>query len=131
MIIQDIYSFLKQDLTLSTTLNATTQDSKIYPNFARLSSRIPYIVYQVTNAGGSQDEVLSEEDITFLITAEDYSKVVVISYLLTSLFDLTCNTIPSTTYNIYYSKKVGGTDYTDDLGRYVRALNFIFKFSKK
>ena len=131
MIAQDIYAFLTSDETLQTALNATETDTKIYPNYARLASRLPFIVYQSTNAGGTQDEVLNEEDLSIIITSDTYAKTVAISYIVTALLDLTETQIPSSTYNIYYSKKIGGTDYADDLGRHVRALNFTFKFNKK
>lgn len=131
MIAQDIYTFLSSNQTLQTALNATESDSKIYPNYARLSSRLPFIVYQSTNAGGTQDEVLNEEDLTLIITSDTYAATVAISYIITALLDLTEMQIPSATYNIYYAKKIGGNDYADDLGRHVRALNFTFKFNKK
>ena len=68
MIVQDIYAYLSSDSTLQTALNATETDTKIYPNYARLSSRVPFIVYQSTNAGGTQDEVLNEEDLSIIIS---------------------------------------------------------------
>jgi len=131
MIAQDIYAYLSSSSALQTALSATESDSKIYPNYARLSSRLPFIVYQSTNAGGTQDEVLNEENLTLIITSDSYATTVAISYILTGLLDLTETQIPSSTYNIYYAKKIGGNDYADDLGRHVRALNFLFKFNKK
>ena len=131
MIAQDIYAFLASDNALKTALNANDTDTKIYPNYARLSSRVPFIVYQSTNTGGTQDEVLNEEDLSIIITSDTYAQTVAISYIVTALLDLTETQIPSETYNIYYSKKIGGNDYADDLGRHARALNFTFKFNKK
>ena len=131
MIAQDIYAYLSSSSALQTALSATETDSKIYPNYARLSSRLPFIVYQSTNAGGTQDEVLNEEDLSIIITSDTYATTVAISYIVTALLDLTEAQIPSDTYNIYYAKKTGGNDYADDLGRHVRALNFTFKFNKK
>ena len=131
MIAQDIYSFLASDESLQTALSATETDTKIYPNYARLSSRLPFIVYHSTNTGGTQDEVLNEEDLTLIITSDTYATTVAISYIITGLLDLTETQIPSDTYNIYYAKKIGGNDYADELGRHVRALNFTFKFNKK
>lgn len=131
MIAQDIYAYLSSDSTLQTALNATVTDTKIYPNYARLSSRLPFIVYQSTNPGGTQDEVLNEEDLSIIITSDTYATTVAISYIVSALLDLTETQIPSEIYNIYYSKKTGGNDYADDLGRHVRALNFTFKFNKK
>ena len=131
MIAQDIYAYLSSDSTLQTALSATVTDTKIYPNYARLSSRLPFIVYQSTNPGGTQDEVLNEEDLSLIITSDTYATTVAISYIVTALLDLTETEIPSDTYNIYYAKKTGGNDYADDLGRHVRALNFTFKFNKK
>ena len=131
MIAQDIYAYLASDSTLQTALSATETDTKIYPNYARLSSRLPFIVYQSTNPGGTQDEVLNEEDLSIIITSDTYATTVTISYIITALLDLTETQIPSDTYNIYYAKKIGGNDYADELGRHVRALNFTFKFNKK
>ena len=130
MILKDIYNYLACDEALSLVLSSTQTDSKIYPNFARISSRLPYIVYRSTNPGGTTDEVLSTEQITLTITADDFLQIVQISYLLTELLDLTANEIPSQEYKIYYSKKIGGNDFLDELGRHVRAINFIFKFKK-
>lgn len=130
MILKDIYNYLTGDEALSLLLSATQTDSKIYPNFARISSRLPYLVYRSTNPGGTTDEVLSTEQITLTITAEDFLQITQITYLLTELLDLTANEIPSQTYKIYYAKKIGGNDFIDELGRHVRALNFIFKFKK-
>jgi secreted protein with Ig-like and vWFA domain len=130
MILKDIYNYLASDEALSLVLSSTQTDSKIYPNFARISSRLPYIVYRSTNPGGTTDEVLSTEQITLTITADDFLQITQISYLLTELLDLTANEIPSQEYKIYYSKKIGGNDFLDELGRHVRAINFIFKFKK-
>ncbi|MBR4508656.1 MAG: hypothetical protein IKP23_04220 [Elusimicrobiaceae bacterium] len=130
MILKDIYNYLACDEALSLVLSSTQTDSKIYPNFARISSRLPYIVYRSTNPGGTTDEVLSTEQITLTITADDFLQITQISYLLTELLDLTANEIPSQEYKIYYSKKIGGNDFLDELGRHVRAINFIFKFKK-
>ena len=105
MILKDIYNYLTGDETLNLLLSATQTDSKIYPNFARISSRLPYLVYRSTNPGGTTDEVLSSEQITITITAEDYLQITQITYLLTELLDLTDNEIPSQNYKIYYSKK--------------------------
>ncbi len=131
MIAQDIYSFLASNETLQNALNASETDTKIYPNYARLSSRLPFIVYHSTNTGGTQDEVLNEEDLTLIITSDSFETTVAISYIITGLLDLTDTEIPSQTYNIYYAKKIGGNDYADDLGRHIRALNFTFKFNKR
>lgn len=128
MILDDIYAYLKNDEALSLSLGASEDDSKIYPNFARISSRAPYIIYRSSNPGGSSDEVLSEEALTLVITSESFAKTVEISRLLTGLLDLTEQQIPSQGNNIYYCKKIGGNDFIDELGRHSRALNFIFKF---
>lgn len=129
MILEDIYAFLTADNTLKAALQATETDGKIYPNYARMSSRLPYIVYRSTNPGGGADEVLGHEAVTFTITAEDFAQTVHISRLLTDLLDL--KIVPSSAHNIYYAKKTGGSDFADELGRHARTLNFIFKFNKK
>ena len=131
MILKDIYSYLKQSAILSAALEAGENDTKIYPNYARMSSKVPYIVYRSTNPGGTTDEVLNTEQITLTVTSESFLQTVEISFILTELLDLTENKISSSIYNIYYAKKTGGSDYVDELGRHVRALNFIFKFKKQ
>ncbi len=131
MILKDIYSYLKQSAILSAALEAGENDSKIYPNYARMSSKVPYIVYRSTNPGGTTDEVLNTEQITLTVTSESFLQTVEISFILTELLDLTENKIASSLYNIYYAKKTGGSDYVDELGRHVRALNFLFKFKKQ
>jgi len=131
MILQDIYDYLQSSSVLKTALGASETDGKIYPNYARISSKVPYIVYRSSNPGGSTDEVLSTEQAVFSITSESFVQTAEISYILTSLLDLTENKISSSVYNIYYAKKIGGNDYADELGRHVRALNFIFKFKKQ
>ena len=88
------------------------------------------MLFRSTNPGGTTDEVLSTEQITLTITADNYLQITQISYLLTQLLDLTASEIPSQTYKIYYSKKIGGNDFLDELGRHVRAINFIFKFKE-
>lgn len=131
MILGDIYKYLQTDTGLTSALEATLQDSKIYPNFARISSRAPYIVYRSANPGGSPDEVLSNEQAVFVITSDNFAKTVQISAVLTELLDLPNANIPSQEYNIYYCKKTGGSDYVDELGRHARALNFTLKFKKR
>lgn len=128
MILQDIYAYLASDENLAALLGAREGDSKIYPNYAAITCRVPYIVYRSANPGGSYDEVLSEEQITFVITGEDFSQTAAISAALTMLLDLSCNVIPSEKHHIYYGKKIGGSDFVDELGRHSRAINFIFKF---
>ena len=129
MILEDIYALLTADTALTAALRATQTDSKIYPNYARMSSRAPYIVYRSANPGGGTDEVLASEAVNFVITSDDFAQTVHISRLLTELLDL--KQIPSAAHNIYYGKKTGGNDYADELGRHARALNFTFKFTKK
>ncbi len=131
MILKDIYAYLKQSAILRVALEAGENDSKLYPNYARMSSKVPYIVYRSTNPGGTTDEVLNTEQITLTVTSESFLQTVEISFILTELLDLTENKISSSLYNIYYAKKVGGSDYVDELGRHVRALNFLFKFKKQ
>lgn len=128
MILKEICSYLRCDDTLKTILSADDKDPKIYPNYAAITSKVPYLVYRSSNPGGSYDEVLSEEGVTFVITGEDYAQTAAISKVLSSLLDLNCGAIPSQEHKIYYAKKIGGSDYMDELGRHCRAVNFIFKF---
>ena len=89
---------------------------------------MPYIVYRSANPGGSYDEVLSEEQVTFVITSDEFCQTARISEILTSILDLNCGEIASSEHKIYYCKKIGGSDFMDELGRHCRAVNFIFKF---
>jgi len=129
MILEDIYAFLTTNATFSAAMQALKDDTKMYPNYARMSSKVPYIVYRSTNPGGTTDEVLGYEAVTFTITADDFAQMLNITRVLTDLLDL--KQVPSSAYNIYYAKKTGGSDYADELGRHARAVNFIFKFNKK
>lgn len=128
MILEAVYSYLSSDKALASALGADPKDGKIYPNYAAITSRVPYIVYRSANPGGSYDEVLSEEQITFVITSDEFAQTARISGILTSLLDLNCGEIASSDYKIYYCKKIGGSDFMDELGRHCRAVNFIFKF---
>jgi len=131
MILSDVYKYLLNNPQLCAVLETRTEDGKIYPNFARISSRAPYIVYRSLNPGGSLDEVLSQEQAVFVITSESFAKTAGISAILTDLLDLPAADIPAAAHIIYYAKKTGGSDYVDELGRHVRALNFTFKFRKR
>lgn len=128
MILDDLYSHLTQSEALRSALGADLSDGKIYPNYAAITSRAPYIVYRSGNPGGSYDEVLSEEHVTFVITSDEFRQTALISEVLTSLLDLNCGEIASAGHKIYYGKKIGGSDFMDELGRHCRAVNFIFKF---
>ncbi len=130
MILNDIYNYLLESPTLKAFLKAKAGDSKIYPNYARMSAKTPYIVYRSSNAGGRVDEISSEEGCTFIITADNFADVIECSYILTSLLDCPDADIESQKYHIYYTRKTGGSDYVDELGRHVRAVNFSMKFKQ-
>ena len=118
MIVEDIYSYLASDSALRTALSADERDCKIYPNYAAITSRVPYLVFRSRYRGGSFDDVLCEVGVTFVLTGVDYALSAALSN----------GGIPSQGHNIYYAKKIGGSDYMDELGRHCRAVNFIFKF---
>ena len=132
MILQDIYDHLQSDSGLATLLGATGSDSKIYPQIAKETADAPFIVYRSANPGGTKDEVLSEELITLVITANDFEKIVSITQAITDLLDLKETAeISSTLYEIYYSKKIGGSDFSDELHNFNRSLTFLVKFKKQ
>ena len=130
MILQNIYNFLAADAELKNLLSSSEKDSKIYPNIAKITSAAPYLVYRSSNPGGAQGEILSEEILDIIITAQSFETVCQITARLTELLDGAAD-IPSGDFNIYFGKKTGGADYADELYRNVRVLNFNFKFRKK
>ncbi|MDR0291764.1 MAG: hypothetical protein LBI01_03155 [Elusimicrobium sp.] len=130
MILQDIYNFLAADAVLKNLLSASGKDSKIYPNIAKIMSAPPFLVYRSSNHGGTQNEILSEEILDVIITAQNFETVCLISARLTELLDGVTD-IPSDIFYIYHSKKTGGADYADELYRNVRVLNFNLKFRSK
>lgn len=130
MILNDIYNYLLQSDSLAVFLKSKPSDSKIYPNYARMSCKTPYIVYRSSNVGGRIDEISSEEGCSFVITADSFADILEGSAILTSLLDCPPTQIASQNYDIYYSKKTGGSDYVDELGRHVRAINFSIKFKQ-
>ncbi|MCL2887952.1 MAG: hypothetical protein FWF35_01365 [Elusimicrobia bacterium] len=130
MILKDIYNFLAADAGLKNLLSSSEKDSKIYPNIAKIMSAPPFLVYRSSNPGGTQNEILSEEILDIIITAQNFETVCLITGRLTELLDGVTD-IPSADFNIYYSKKTGGSDYADELYRNVRVLNFNLKFRSK
>jgi hypothetical protein len=132
MIVEDIYSYLTDDATLKTLLNADTQNPKIYPNYCKASEMEPFVIYRSLNPGTSPGGVLNEEVISFEIVASDYEKVIDISVRLNELLDFVKEgDIPSADYRIFYSEKTGGSDFSDVLRRHVRMVNYLFKFKKR
>ena len=130
MILKDIYNFLTQDKELKNLLSSSEKDSKIYPNIAKMMSSPPFLVYRSSNPGGAQNEILSDETLEIIITAQSFETVCQITARLTELLDGATD-IPSADFNIYYSKKTGGADYADELSRNARVLNFNLKFRSK
>ena len=130
MILQDIYNYLAGDAVLKNLLSSSESDSKIYPNIAKIMAAPPFLVYRSSNPGGAVDEILSEEILDIIITAQNFDAVCLITKRLTELLDGIAD-IPSANFNIYYCKKTGGSDYADELYRNVRVLNFNLKFRSK
>jgi len=131
MILADIYRFLSSDAALGTILASTEHDSRIYPNFAKEGARTPFIVYRSLNPGGSRDEVLCEENVSFEVTAESYSSATAAVERLFTLLDMVSEgAVPSLRSRIFYAKLIGGADFVDDMGRHIRAANYVFKFKK-
>ncbi len=132
MILEDIYEHLIADSSLDTLLESSGSDSKIYPQIAKENADAPFIVYRSANPGGTNDEVISEELVTLIITASDFETIVDITDQVTTFLDLKeIAEISSTNYQIYYSKKIGGSDFSDELHNFNRSLTFLVKFRKQ
>lgn len=132
MILEDIYDHLIADASLNTLLESDISDSKIYPQIAKENADTPFIVYRSANPGGTNDEVISEELVTLIITADNFETIVDITETLTTLLDLKETAeISSSNYQIYYSKKIGGSDFSDEFHNFNRSLTFLVKFRKQ
>lgn len=132
MILEDIYSYLTNDIILAALLNADANNPKIYPNYAKASETEPFITYRSLNPGTSPEGVLEEETVSFEIVSSDYEKLIDLSIRISELLgNVVEGDIASDNYRIFYGEKTGGSDFSDVLRRHVRMLNFIFKFKTK
>ncbi len=118
MIEFDIVAFLKTDTVLDGLLGASGSDSKIYPEQAQKNVSIdslPYILYNIPSDGGFREN-LREISMVFRIVAETYLEARAIRNRVTDLLDQEDrirNFVTSSSYYIYYSKHVGGTNFKD------------------
>lgn len=130
MILKDLFAVLKADMQLKTLLGATAADPKIYPGAARPGNSAPYVVYRSLNPGAEMDEVSRAETVVFEIFAADFSTVLGVSGRLTRLLTARSEAALSgvSGLRIYRGALAGGSDFTDERGRHVRALTFQFSF---
>jgi len=128
---KDIYGYLSSDAELAALLGAKGSDRHIYPVYAKTGSPLPRIVYSVEGAGGRGAEHVQETVMTFQTTAETYGRA---SEVADKLYRLLNNaepgSIPCSGGRIYYSRLIGGEDFSDELRRPVKALSFVFKYRK-
>ncbi|ACC98634.1 hypothetical protein Emin_1082 [Elusimicrobium minutum Pei191] len=129
MLTKDLYGYLISNEKLSSLLSASREDSKIYPNTAKIMSLAPFIVYR-NNSGIKREEILKEETISFTITSLLFENILDISQTLYGLFEERSNLELENCF-LFYSARTACSDYTDDLNRNVRTLSFIFKYKNK
>lgn len=131
--ILDVISYLKSDATLDTLLGATGSDSKIYPNQAKDTATVPYIIYRLTG-DGTLEENLLELTATFECVATTYISVRNIRDQLLVLLDrqdTIKNVVTSASYYIYWSKNVTGEDVKEPVqDHFHKLLTFNFKYAK-
>ncbi len=127
MIFLDIYKLMSTDVIIKDYLQPTKDDSKIYPNQAKLLSKPPYIIYR--SSGVNNAEIISEESMTFIICAEDYFVMDSLSSRVGGIFNE--DSLETDNFNIYHIKKTNSQDSVDELGHHARSLTFAFKFRRK
>jgi len=129
--ITDVITFLEADASLQTLLNSNAGNRKFFALAPkRPGERTPYIIYSSVSEG-SGDNVLEESMIQFSIRTEKFDDARQIAYRLSELLDVWENlSITSTNFHIYYSRKVGGADSTEedtDLINMTRIFHFKYK----
>jgi len=132
MILADIFAYLKADSGLASLLGASDSNPKIYPNISKLGEEPPFVVYRALNAGGAAGDILREEEVQLLVFAPDFASLSAISGRLIALLDQRDQTeLTSSSFFIYSSKYVSGTDLWDDAGCHGRSMVFLLKFRSK
>lgn len=132
--ILDIIAYLKSDATLSSLLESTGSNSKIYPVQVPHQGNIPYIRYSISN-DGTYEENLVELAITFDCISGSYLQVLNIKNRLVELLDRQDkirNAISSSDYYMYWCKNVDGSDEKEPQQNYFhKAIIFQIKYAKK
>lgn len=117
MIELDIVSYLNSDATLDTLLGASGSDPKIYPIQMRQGASQPFIIYTTTQ-DGTLDENLKEMTMDFDCIDESYSTAKSIRDRVSVLLDLQDafpDNVTSSSYYLYWSKKIGGNTFKDPI----------------
>ncbi len=129
-----IINYLKSDATLDTLLGVTGSDIKIYPAQMPHGTVIPFITYEVSK-DGSSEENMRELSMTFDCIDDDYIIAGTIRDRVTKLLDRQDDIqglIVDANYFVYWAKKVGGNDSKDsDLDLFSKKIVFDFKYMPK
>lgn len=130
--ILDLLTDLRADATLRTLLLGAATNTKIYDTRFSRGESTPYILVSLS-ADGTAQEVLSEQIVAMRIVAEEASEARAISDRLDVLYDIQDKlSVSSDDYYIYYGKKIGGSDLSDDERDHSEMLRlFLFKYVKK
>ena len=133
----DFYSYISGDATLRALITgATAGSSRIYPEVAPEDTAAPYLIYGPVKEG-SLDEIMDMMTIQVSVFAAQHDQLSadnIINRLkvLLDKQDQIQDCIPSTTYNIYWAKHIGGlSNFVSETREYHRAAMFAFKYKLK
>jgi len=133
----DFYNYIAGDATLRSLIaGATVSASRIFPEVTKEGTQPPYLIYGTTHEG-SLDEIMDQMTIQVSVFTSEYAQADAdaIIFRLKTLLDLQDQIqgqIPSSVYNIYWAKHVGGLPgFVTDTREYHRAAMFAFKFRRK
>jgi len=130
-VIADLIAYLEADATLQTILGGGNGNTRIFEQRLPKGDLTPCIYYSITNDGG--EEILDSVTVNFNAVAESYTTARNIADRLTALLDRQYKvTIPSSTFKIFYGKKVGGTDaWVPERDHHEMPRLFLFKFIRQ
>ncbi|MDD4004082.1 MAG: hypothetical protein PHW69_02630 [Elusimicrobiaceae bacterium] len=130
MILKELFGKLAADSALAALLGATPGDPRIYPGMARPGCAAPFIVYRSLCPGAQADEISRAETVVFEIFSERFSNCLDISRRMAALLTTADETSLSGAGGprIYRGALAGGSDFSDERNRHVRALTFHFSF---
>ena len=128
--IDDLKTYLEANATLQTMLNGNAGNKKVFYQVPEPGETTPYLVLSMST-DGSGDNVLEEHMVQIATVAETYAEALAIARHIDSLLDVWDGlAITSSTFHIYYGRKVGGSDAFEDDTR-LHKLNRIFHFKFK
>lgn len=132
--IRDIINYLDNNTELQSLLNATSIDSKIYPNQSVQRREYPYVIYTISSQG-SLDENINESTVNFNCISNIFSEAEAISNKIKELLDVQDkirNVLNDSDSNYYYwSKHNGGTDYKEKEQNIFHVVSiFEFKYGR-